>query len=80
MCSPAAILRGTEPVSALTSALLYCCALYNFVFLGFRQWRSCADRVLTLNMNIQLPLFGVTLPHVRAWHMGVIIAILEPRS
>ena len=43
-------------------------------------------------MNIRLPLFwrtfgvgpgpgtGRTRPHVRAWRMGVIIAIVEPRS
>ena len=29
-------------------------------FLGFRQWRSSADWVLTLNMNIRLPLFWST--------------------
>ena len=39
---------------------LYCCALYNVFFLGFRQWRSRTDRVLTLNMNIRLPLFWST--------------------
>ena len=60
-CHPSAILCGTEPVSALTLVLLYCCTLYNF-FLGFRQWRSCADRILTLNMHILSPLF---------WSIGV---------
>ena len=30
-----AILRVTEPVSALTRALLYCCTLYNFSFSNF---------------------------------------------
>ena len=87
-CSPLAILRGTEPISTLTRALLYCCALCDFVFLGFRQWRSRADRFLTLNMNIRLPLFWSTWsrarvqtqPHVLAWRMGVVIAIVEPRS
>ena len=39
---------------------LYCCALYDFVFLEFCLWRSRADRVLTFNMNIQLPLFWRT--------------------
>ena len=39
---------------------LYCCTLYNFVFLEFCQWRSPSDRVLTFNVNIQLPLFGRT--------------------
>ena len=85
---PSVILRGTEPVTALKRALLYCFALYNFVFLGFRQWWSRADKVLTLNMNIRLPLFwsawsrarGQDSPHVRAWLMGLIIAIAEPRS
>ena len=41
-------LCGTKPVSALTRVL------------GFRQWRSRADRVLTLNMNIRPPLFWST--------------------
>ena len=41
---------------------LYCCALYDFFFLGFCQWRSLADRVLTLNMSIWLPLFWSTAP------------------
>ena len=59
-----AILRGTEPVSAPTRALLYCCALYNF-FLGFRSWRSRADRILFLNINIRLPLFWSTWSQAR---------------
>ena len=33
---------------------LYCCTLYNFFFLGFRQWRS---RAVNLNKTIWLPLF-----------------------
>ena len=45
-CRPLAILRGTEPVSALTRALLYCCVLYKKKILGFCQWRSRADRVV----------------------------------
>ena len=57
---------------------LYCCALYNFFFLGFRQWHSLADRVVNLNTTIRLPLFwrtwtqarARTRPHVLAWHMG----------
>ena len=52
--SPLAILRGTEPVSALTR-----CVLLNF-FLWIRLWWSLTDRVLTLNMNIRLPLFWST--------------------
>ena len=51
--------------------------LYIF-FLGFRQWRSRADRVVNLNTTIRLPLFwrtwtrarASTRPHVLAWHMG----------
>ena len=56
----------------------FCCALYNFFSLGFRQWRSRADRVVNLNTTIRLPLFwrtwtrarARTRPHVLAWHMG----------
>ena len=47
----------TEPFSALTRALLHCSAPYHFVLLEFSQWRSRADRVLTLSMNIKLSLF-----------------------
>ena len=44
-CSAAAILRGTEPVSALTRAIFILVALsIMFFFLGFRQWRSRTDR------------------------------------
>ena len=60
------------------ASFLYCCALYNFFFLGFRQWRSRADRVVNLNTTIQLALFwrtwtralASTRPHVLAWHVG----------
>ena len=71
-------------------ALLYGCALYNFVFLGFLQWGSHTDRVLTLKMNIRLEggdfhCFGglkvgsgaQTQPHVWAWLMGVFAAIVS---
>ena len=64
-CCPSAILRATESVSALTRVLLYCCALYNSFFLGFHRWRSRADRVLTLKMNIRLPLFWSTWSRAR---------------
>ena len=64
-CRAADILRVTVPVSALTRALLILLRSLNFFFLGFRQWRSRADRVLTLNMNIRLPLFWSTWS--RAW-------------
>ena len=55
-----------------------------FFFLGFRQWRSRADRVLTLNMNIWLPLFWSTWSRARgqdsatyvlAWSTRVIRAL-----
>ena len=38
-------------------ACFYIAALSIRFFLGFRQWRSRADRVLPLYMNIWLPLF-----------------------
>ena len=47
-------LRGTEPVSALTRVLFILLLFNNFFFLGFRQWQSRTDRVLTLNMNIEM--------------------------
>ena len=75
MSAETPILHGTEPVSALTHTLLYCCALwvYNF-FLGFGH---LADRVVNLNTTIRLALFwrtwtwalASTLPRVAAWHM-----------
>ena len=59
---------------------LYIAALLIIFFLGFRQWRSRADRVVNLNTTSLLPLFwrtwtwalatGSTRPHVRAWHTG----------
>ena len=60
LCHNSAILCGTEPICALTLALLYCCALYNFFFLGFCQLLSCANRASTFNMNSWLPLFWST--------------------
>ena len=44
---------------------LYCCALYNFLFLRFCQWRSRADTVLTPNGKIWLPLFWSTWSRAR---------------
>ena len=41
-------------------ARLYIAALCIFFFVGFRQWRSRADRVLSLNMNIWHALFWST--------------------
>ena len=76
-------MRGTEPVSALARAPLYCCTLYNFSFLDFVS-DDLAKTDLTLNMNVRLGALGVgpgvrTRPHVPAWRMGVIIVIVEPR-
>ena len=58
----------------------YIAALSIIFFLGFRQRRSRADRVVNLNTTIQLALFwrtwtrarpgARTRPHVLAWHMG----------
>ena len=45
ICCLLAILRGTEPVSALTHALVYLFALNDFLFLEFCQLLSRADRV-----------------------------------
>ena len=78
-----------------TLALLYCCALstalYNFFHLQFRQWRSHADKDLTLYMNIQLTLFWSTWSRARGQGPGlgymcwpgtqaVIIAIVNLRA
>ena len=52
LAGPSAILHGSEPISALTHALLYCCSLN-----GFRQWRSHADRALVLNYEHPTSLF-----------------------
>ena len=87
LCHNSAILCGTEPICALTLALLYCCALYNFFFLGFCQLLSCANRASLLTWTADFHCFGALgvvpgariLPHVLAWYMGVIIAIVEPQ-
>ena len=58
------------------------CSLY-FFFLGFRQWKSRADRVVNLNTTIQLPLFWrtwtraltSTRPHELAWHAEIIAIV-----
>ena len=77
-CCASAILRSTEPVSALTHTLFKLLRSLYFVFRGLRQWRSRADRVVNLNTTIWLPLFwrtwtrarANTRPHVLTWHMG----------
>ena len=59
-------------------ACFYIAVLSLFFFLGFRQWWSCAGRVVNLKTTIQPPLFwrtwsrarACTCPHVLAWHMG----------
>ena len=89
-CSAAAILRGTEPVSAQTRSFLYCCALYNFSFLDFVSGDFALTGFWFLTWTSDFHCFGalrvwpgaLTRPHVRSWHtdMVVIIAIVEPRS
>ena len=69
-------------------SFLYCCALYNLFFLGFRQWQSRADRIVNLNATILLPLFWRTWTWALASlaHMcwpgtwPEIISIVEPRG
>ena len=89
-CLPSAILCGTEPVCALTRALLYCCTLNFLFFFGILhcQWLSGANGVLTLNTNLQLPLFWSTLSRAlghldSATCAGLavgVIAIVGPRA
>ena len=43
----------------------YIAALSIIPFFRFRQWRSCSDRVLTLNINIWIPLFWSTWSRAR---------------
>ena len=57
-----------------TRAYILLCSQFSF-FLEFRHWQSGADRVLTLNMNIRLQLFGAVgvgpwVSHVGTWCMG----------
>ena len=49
----------------------------NCFFLGFCQWRSSADRVLTLDLNIWLPLFWSTLSGPRHPSCGALLEHLE---
>ena len=94
LCSSSAILRGTEADWAHqctdTRAFILMHSLL-FFFLGFRQWRSCAGKVLTLNMNIWLQLFwstwsrprARTRPYVQAFHVcdySYCRLNVEPRS
>ena len=85
---PSAILLGTEPALHWHAHFLYCWALYNFSFLDFVSCdfalTGCSLWTWTSNFHC----FGalgvgpraLTWPRVRAWSMGVIIAIVEPRS
>ena len=50
------------------AGFLYFCALYDFFFLGFRQWRSHADRVVNLNTTIWIPLFSSWRTWTRTQH------------
>ena len=61
LCSTRSFCVALNP-SVHWRALLYCCTLYNFSFLGFchgQSW-SRADSVLFFNMNILLDLFWST--------------------
>ena len=58
--TPQLFLPGTKPVRGLKGELLYCCALYNFFSFEIRHWRSFTEKVLTLYLNILLPLFWST--------------------
>ena len=51
-----------------------------FFFLGFRQWRSRADRVLTLSMNIRLPLFWSTWSPARSPHSATGAGLAHARD
>ena len=46
-------------------ARFYIAVLSIIFFLGFRQWRSRADKILTLNINTWLPLFWSTWSRAR---------------
>ena len=74
----------TEPVSALTHKL-YIAALFMIFLLGFRQWRFRAERANSghehqtsnvLGHPIGVGPWALTLSHVLAWRMGVIIVIV----
>ena len=85
LCSPSSILRDTEPVIALTRALLCCCAPYYFFSLGFRQWWSRADRVWTRKWTsnfhclraLWVGSWALCRSHLWAWRMSVFIVIVE---
>ena len=83
LCRASDILRGTEHFAWhwQKARVLVPSNSTSFILLPslwFRQWRSCADRVVNLNTTTWLPLFGRTWawarasthPHVLAWHMG----------
>ena len=75
-----AILLALNPSVHWHARFLYssCCTLYYIFFLGFRQWRSRADKVVNLNTTILFALFwrtwtwawAHTHPHVLASQMG----------
>ena len=75
-CLPSAILRGTELVSALARALLYCCALYNFYFLDFLSGDLALTGFYFLTWTSDFNCFGAlgVGPGARtwllAWRMG----------
>ena len=51
-----------------------------FLFFGFSQWRSRAGKVLTLNMNIQLPLFWSTWSPARGQDSATSVGLAHGRD
>ena len=80
LCSPSTILRGTEPVSALISAFLYCYTLYNFFSWILSVSYCLTGDLVLLTWTSDIHCFGalglgpwaLTQPHVLAWYMDVI--------
>ena len=62
------------------ACFLYCYAFYTFCFLGFLQWRSRADRGLTMNMSILLPLFGSTWSRARGQDSVICAGLVHGRD
>ena len=75
-CCSSAICCGTEPFRGLKGLNIVVLSIFLRLKLRQRQYR--ADRGFTLNMNVWLPLFWRiwTRPHVLAWSMGLITAIV----
>ena len=58
---------GTEPVSALASVLFYCSlTFFSWILSMVSLWWSHTDRVLTLNLNIQVDPTSTVLEHLES--------------